>query len=88
MYHPYCPCGEHVRLRLGVSCAMIMVPGGAMGALLYSYCPSKCVAGDIFGFILYVRSMLSVRIACGSNLSHRCIGKPYLWSIIRISNDL
>jgi hypothetical protein len=75
MYHPTCPCGAHVRLQLGVSCAMIMMSGGAMGALLYSHCPSKCIAADIFGFILDVHSMLSVRIACGSNLSHRCMGK-------------
>jgi hypothetical protein len=66
------PCGAHVRLRLGVSCAMILVPGGAMGAMFYSYCPSKCVAADIFGSILDVRNMLSVRMACGRNLSHKC----------------
>jgi hypothetical protein len=29
MYHPSCLCGAHVRLRLGVSRAIIMVPGGA-----------------------------------------------------------
>jgi uncharacterized membrane protein YfcA len=63
MYHPSCPCGAHVRLRLGVSWVIFMVPGGAMGALLYSYCPSKFIAAYILGFILDVRSMLSVRIA-------------------------
>jgi hypothetical protein len=75
MYYPSCPWGGHVRLRLGVSCAMILVPGGTMGALVYSYCPSKCVAADIFGFFLDVRSMLIVGIACGSNLSHIYMGK-------------
>jgi hypothetical protein len=64
-----------VHLRLGVSCAMILVPGGAMGALLYSYCPSKFFAADIFGFILDACNMFSVRMACGSNLSHKCMGK-------------
>jgi hypothetical protein len=54
---------------------MILVPGGAMGAMLYSYCPSKFVAADIFGFILEVRNMLSVRMACGRILSHKCMGK-------------
>jgi hypothetical protein len=54
---------------------MILVPGGAMGDLLYSYCPSKCVAADIFGFTLDVRNMLSVRMACGINMSHKFMGK-------------
>jgi hypothetical protein len=52
MYHQSCTCEAHVRLRLGVSCAMMMLPGGAMGALLYSYCPSKCVAADILDLFL------------------------------------
>jgi hypothetical protein len=64
-----------MRLQLGFSCAMIMVLGGAMGALFYSYFPSKCVAADIFVFILDVRNMLSLRMACGSKLSHKCMGK-------------
>jgi hypothetical protein len=63
-----------VRLRLGVSCTMVMVPGGAMGAMLYSYCPSKFVAEEIFGSILDARNMLSVRMVCGRNLSHKCMG--------------
>jgi hypothetical protein len=54
---------------------MILVPGCAMGDLLYSYFPSKCIASDIFRFIFDVRSMLSVRMACGSNMSHTYMGK-------------
>jgi hypothetical protein len=34
MYHPSFPWGAHVLLRVGVSCEMILVPGGAMGGLL------------------------------------------------------
>jgi hypothetical protein len=47
-----------------------MVPGGAMGALLYSYCPYKYVAADIFGFILHVRNMLSVRMGRALFVEH------------------
>jgi hypothetical protein len=31
---------------------MILVPGGAMGALLKSYCPKMCVAAESLGLIL------------------------------------
>jgi hypothetical protein len=37
IYQPSCPCGAQVLLLLGFSCAMILVPGGAIGALLKSY---------------------------------------------------
>jgi hypothetical protein len=53
-----------VLLRLGVSCAMILVPDGAIGALLKSYCPKMCVDDESFGLILDVRSMIHVMTAC------------------------
>jgi hypothetical protein len=54
---------------------MIRVPGGAIGALLKSYCPKMCVAAESLGLILDVLSIFNVMTACGSNLSHKCIGK-------------
>jgi hypothetical protein len=75
MYQPSYPCGAQVRLLLGVSCAMILVPGGAIGDLLKSYCPKMCVAADSLGFILDVLNMFNVMTVCGNNLSHKCIGK-------------
>jgi hypothetical protein len=75
MYHPSSPCGAQVRLLLGVSCAMILVPGGAIGALLKSYCPKMCVAAESLGLILDVLNIFNVMTACGTNLSHKCIGK-------------
>jgi hypothetical protein len=74
MYHPSCPCGAQVLLLLGVSCAIILVPGGAIGALMKSYCPKMCVAAERLGLILDVLNMFNVMTAYGSNLSHRCIG--------------
>jgi hypothetical protein len=53
---------------------MILVLGGAIGALLKSYCPKMCVAAESLGLILDVLNMLNVMTACGNNLSHRCIG--------------
>jgi hypothetical protein len=52
---------------------MILVPGGAIGALLKSYCPKMCVDAESFVLILDVRNMFNVMTACGDNLSHRCI---------------
>jgi hypothetical protein len=54
---------------------MILVPGGAMGALLKSYCPKMCVAAKSLGLILDVLSIFNVMTACGSNVSHKYIGK-------------
>jgi hypothetical protein len=54
---------------------MILVPGGAIGALLKSYCPKMCVAAESLGLILDVLNIFNVMNACGSNLSHKCIGK-------------
>jgi hypothetical protein len=54
---------------------MILVPGGAIGALLKSYCPKMCVAAESLGLILYVLNIFNVVTACGNNLSHKCIGK-------------
>jgi hypothetical protein len=54
---------------------MILVPGGAIGALLKSYCPKMCVTGESLGMILDVLSIFNVITACRSNLSHKCIGK-------------
>jgi hypothetical protein len=54
---------------------MILVHGGAIGALLKSYCPKMCVAAESLGFILDVLSIFNVMTACGSNLSHKSIGK-------------
>jgi hypothetical protein len=62
-------------LLLGVSFAMILVPRGAIGALLKSYFPKMCVAAESLGLIIDVISILNVMTACGSNLSHKCIGK-------------
>jgi hypothetical protein len=36
---------------------MILVPGGAIGALLKSYCPKRCVAAESLGLILDVISV-------------------------------
>jgi hypothetical protein len=63
-----------VLLRYGVSCAMILVPGGAIGALLKSYCRIMCVAAESLGLILDVLNMFMVMTACGNNMSHRYIG--------------
>jgi hypothetical protein len=54
---------------------MILAPGGAIGALLKSYCPKMCVAAEILGLIIDVLNMFNVMTACGNNLSHQCIGK-------------
>jgi hypothetical protein len=54
---------------------MILVPGGAIGALLKSYCPKICVAAESLGLSLDVLSIFNGLIACDSNLSHKCIGK-------------
>jgi hypothetical protein len=54
---------------------MILVPGGAIGALFKSYCPKMCVAAESLGLILDVLSIFNVMTACGSNLSHKCIEK-------------
>jgi hypothetical protein len=75
MYQPYCPCGAQVLLLLGVSWAIILVPGGAMGALLKSYYPKMCVAAESLRLILEVLSMFSVITAWGRILSHKCMGK-------------
>jgi hypothetical protein len=53
---------------------MILVPGGAIGALLKSYLPSMCVDAESLGLILDVLNMFIVITACGNNLSDRCIG--------------
>jgi hypothetical protein len=53
---------------------MILVPGGAIGALLKSYC-EKCELHESLGLILDVLNIFNVMTACGSNLSHKCIGK-------------
>jgi hypothetical protein len=52
---------------------MIIVPGGAIGALLKSYCAKMCVAAESLGLILDVLKMFNVLTACGNNLSHRWI---------------
>jgi hypothetical protein len=52
-----------------------LVPGGAMGALLKSYCPKMCVAAESLGLILDVLSIFNVMTAWGIILSHKCIGK-------------
>jgi hypothetical protein len=54
---------------------MILVPGGANGALLKSCCPKRCVAAESFGLIIQIRSMLSAMTAWGRILSHKCMGK-------------
>jgi hypothetical protein len=87
-----------VLLRFGVSCAMILVPRGAIGALLKSYCPKMCVDAESFGFILDVRNMFNVMTDWGNNLSHRCIVNDlsvvqspdinmYLKNIIALSDE-
>jgi hypothetical protein len=53
---------------------MILVPGGAIGALLKSYCPKMCVVAESLVLILDVLNTFNVMTACGNNLSHRCIG--------------
>jgi hypothetical protein len=53
---------------------MIIVPGGAIGALLKSYCSKMCVAAESLGLILDVLNMFNVMTVCGNNLSHRFIG--------------
>jgi hypothetical protein len=50
-------------------------PGGAMGALLKSYCPKMCVVAESFGLSLEVLRMLSVMTVWGRIPSHKCIGK-------------
>jgi hypothetical protein len=75
MYQPSCPCGAQVLLLPGVSCAIILVPGGAVGALYKSYCPKMCVAAESLGFILEVLSIFNVMTAWGSILSHKYMGK-------------
>jgi hypothetical protein len=57
---------------------MILVPGGAMGALLKSYCPKMCVAAKSLGSMLDVLSIFNVMTTWGSILSHKCIGKDLL----------
>jgi hypothetical protein len=54
---------------------MIRVPGGAIGALLKSHCPKICIAAESFGLVLDVLNIFNVMTACGSNMSHKCIGK-------------
>jgi hypothetical protein len=56
---------------------MILVPGGAIGALLKLYCPKMCVAAESLGLILDVLNMFNVMTACGNNMSHKCIGKDF-----------
>jgi hypothetical protein len=53
---------------------MILVPGGAIGAPLKSYCPKMCMEAESFGLVLDFRNMINVMTACGNNLSDRCIG--------------
>jgi hypothetical protein len=72
---PSWPCGAQVLLLHDVPCAIILVPGGAKGALLKSYCPTMCVAAESFGLILEVLSILSVITAWGRVLSHKYMGK-------------
>jgi hypothetical protein len=78
MYQPSFPWGAQVLLLPGVSCAIILVPGGSMGALLKSYCPKMCVAAEILGLILEFLSIFNFMTAWGSILSHKCIGKDLL----------
>jgi hypothetical protein len=54
---------------------MIIVPGGAIGTVLKSYCPKMCVAAKSLDLILDVLSIFNVMTACSSNQSHECIGK-------------
>jgi hypothetical protein len=73
MYQPSCPWGAQVSLLPGASCAIILVLGGAMGALLKSYCPKMCVAAESVGLILEFISIFNVMTAWGSIPSHKGI---------------
>jgi hypothetical protein len=53
---------------------MILVPNGAIGALLKSYFPSMYVVAYRLGFIIDVLSIFNVITAWGKNMSHKCIG--------------
>jgi hypothetical protein len=56
---------------------MILVPGGAIVALLKSHCPKMCFAAESLGLSLDVLSIFNVMTACGSYMSHKCIGKDF-----------
>jgi hypothetical protein len=63
--------GAQVLLLLGVSCAMIIVPGGTFGALLKSFCPKMCVGAESFGMSLDVLIIFNIMTGHGSNLSNK-----------------
>ena len=59
---------------VGSSYHNALVPGGARGVLSKLNIPSMYECADSFGFTLHMRDRLRVSSACGSNLSHNCIG--------------
>jgi hypothetical protein len=67
---------------------MILVPGGAMGALLKSYCPKMCVQAESLGLIHDVLSIFNVMTACGSNLSHNALEKICRLNKVQLSSGL
>ena len=74
-YQPSSPCGAHVPRADGFSWMRTRIPGGAIGVRLKSNVPCNCAQADNFGLRRDARNKLSVSSACGSNWSHRCMGK-------------
>jgi hypothetical protein len=52
---------------------MILVPGGAIGSLLKSYCPKFSVAAESLVLIIDVLNKFNVMTSCGNSMSHRWI---------------
>ena len=60
MYHTCNPFWLHVRLLLGFSLTMNLVPGGSKGVLLNSKLPSIILRSGILGLRIEGLSMLNV----------------------------
>lgn len=59
-------------------CISTFVPGGTSGVLLKSNALLRRASVNLLGLMHDVCKRLSVSTACGSNQSHRCIGKSWL----------
>ena len=75
MYHPLCPCGDHMPLLYSLSCTSVLVSSGDMGLRLKPNSSFSCAQANSFGFNIDGRRRLSVISACSRRRSQFYIGK-------------